>query len=96
VPCPSTGETGHRCPGFIRDHFIPLCADGADDVRNMWREDIVHAAEKDRRELQLCHRQRLIERNSNDPALRQRVMVLYLRDVETMGGEEAKAAQQAF
>ena len=26
VPCPATGEVGHRCPGFIRDHFIPLCA----------------------------------------------------------------------
>jgi len=51
APCPSTGETGHRCPGFIRDQFIPLCAGGADDVRNMWREDIVRAAEKDRREL---------------------------------------------
>lgn len=92
VPCPATGETGHRCPGYIRDHFIPLCAGGPDAVENLWWEDIARAAEKDRRELQLCHRLRTIERHGDDPALRQRAMALYLRDVQAMGGDEAAAA----
>ena len=77
VPCPSTGEVSHRCPGFIRDHFIPLCAGGADAVDNLWWEDIARAAEKDRHELQLCHRLRVIERHGDDPALRRQAMVLY-------------------
>lgn len=97
VPCPATGETGHRCPGFIRDHFIPLCAGGADAVSNLWWEGAARAAEKDRRELQLCHRLWAIERHGNDPALRQRAMALYLRDVEAMGGDEAMTmGRQAF
>lgn len=55
VPCPSTGDTGRSCLGYIRDHFTPLCAGGADAVSNLWWEDAARAAEKDRRELQLCH-----------------------------------------
>ena len=43
------------------------------------------ATEKDRRELQLCHRLRVIERHGDDPALRRRAMALYLRDVAAMG-----------
>ena len=35
VPCPTAGETGRSCPGFIRDHFVPLCAGGADAVVNL-------------------------------------------------------------
>ena len=97
VPCPATGTVGGRCPGFIRDHFMPLCAGGADAVSNLWWEDAARAAEKDRRELQLCHRLRVIERHDDDPALRQRAMALYLRDVQAMGGDEATAAvQRAF
>ena len=88
VPCPTAGETGHRCPGFIRDHFIPLCAGGADAVSNIWWEDAARAAEKDRHELQFCHRLRVIERHGNNPGL---------RHVEAMGGDEARAAaQRAF
>ena len=97
VPCPSTGETGRRCPAFICDHFIPLCAGGADAVGNLWWEDAARAAEKDRRELQRCHRLRAIERHGNDPALQQRAMALYLRDVQAMGDDEAAvAARRAF
>ena len=92
VPCPATGEIGRSCPGFIREHFLPLCAGGADAVSNLWWEDAARAAEKDRRELQLCHRLRVIERHGDDPGLRQRAMALYLRDVQAMGGDEAAAA----
>ena len=95
VPCPATGTVGGRCPGYIRDHFMPLCAGGTDAVSNLWWEDATRAAEKDRRELQLCHRLRVIERHGDDLALRQRAMALYLRDVQAMGGDEA-AAGRAF
>lgn len=97
VPCPATGAVGHRCPGFIRNHFIPLCAGGADAVSNIWWEEAARAAEKDLHELQLCHRLRVIEQHGDDPALRRRAMGLYLRGVEAMGGDEATAvARQAF
>lgn len=97
VPCPATGEVGHRCPGFIRDHLIPLCAGGVDAASNIWWEDAARAAEKDQHELQLCHRLRMIERHGDDPGLRQRAMALYLRNLQAMGGDEAAAtARRAF
>jgi 5-methylcytosine-specific restriction endonuclease McrA len=34
-PCPSTGKTTGACPGWERDHFIPLCAGGPDTVANL-------------------------------------------------------------
>ena len=30
-PCPSTGERGGKCPGYVVDHIQPLCAGGADN-----------------------------------------------------------------
>lgn len=97
VPCPATGKVGHRCLGFIRDPFIPLCAGGADAVGNLWWEEVGRAAEKDRHELQLCHQLRGIERHGDDPALRQRAIRLYLRNVQALRGDEAgTAGRQAF
>ncbi len=29
-PCPSTGKTKGRCPGYVVDHVVPLCAGGRD------------------------------------------------------------------
>jgi len=34
-PCPSTGKTFGACPGWNKDHYIPLCAGGPDTVANM-------------------------------------------------------------
>ena len=34
-PCPSTGKRTGRCPGYVKDHIVPLCAGGADAVSNM-------------------------------------------------------------
>ena len=34
-PCPSTGRTSGACPGWERDHVVPLCRGGADTVGNM-------------------------------------------------------------
>lgn len=34
-PCPATGSTVGACPGWERDHILPLCQGGADTVANM-------------------------------------------------------------
>lgn len=34
-PCPSTGARHGACPGWQRDHVVPLCEGGADAVANM-------------------------------------------------------------
>lgn len=54
-PCPSTGSTYGRCPGYIKDHVVPLCAGGADATWNMqWQtKEAAHA--KDKLEWQQCH-----------------------------------------
>lgn len=35
VPCPSTGRTTGRCPGYEVDHVVPLACGGADHPGNM-------------------------------------------------------------
>jgi len=57
-PCPSTGKTTGRCPGYIKDHIKPLCAGGADHPSNMqWQTD-AEAKKKDQLEKQQCKRHR--------------------------------------
>src|ERR1700745_941601 len=34
-PCPSTGLTSGPCPGYWRDHIVPLACGGPDVVSNM-------------------------------------------------------------
>lgn len=34
-PCPATGLTRGKCPGWQVDHIKPLCAGGADHPHNM-------------------------------------------------------------
>jgi hypothetical protein len=37
-PCPSTGKTSGRCPGWVVDYIVPLKDGGLDDAANMqWR-----------------------------------------------------------
>jgi hypothetical protein len=47
-PCPSTGKTYGSCPGWIKDHVVPLCKDGADAVWNMQWQTKSDAAAKDK------------------------------------------------
>ena len=57
-PCPSTGATSGACPGYVRDHIVPLCAGGADATWNMQWQTTADARAKDVAERQACRRQR--------------------------------------
>lgn len=44
-PCPSTGATSGACPGWARDHVIPLACGGCDAVSNLqWLPDAIKSA----------------------------------------------------
>lgn len=34
-PCPSTGQPTGKCPGWQKDHVIPLACGGCDSVENL-------------------------------------------------------------
>jgi hypothetical protein len=53
-PCPSTGASSRRCPGYIRDHIVPLACGGADAVENMQWQTVAAAKAKDRWERRAC------------------------------------------
>lgn len=37
-PCPATGKTTGRCPGWVADYIVPLKDGGLDDAANLqWR-----------------------------------------------------------
>ena len=55
-PCPSTGKTKGRCPGYVVDHVKPLCAGGADHSSNMQWQTVAQAKKKDRLEREQCRR----------------------------------------
>jgi hypothetical protein len=49
-PCPSTGRTTGACPGYVRDHIVPLCKGGPDTVHNMHWQTTATAKAKDKSE----------------------------------------------
>jgi hypothetical protein len=55
-PCPATGKATGACPGWVKDHVVPLCAGGPDAVRNMQWQTKAEAAAKDRAERAQCRR----------------------------------------
>jgi hypothetical protein len=57
-PCPSTGERRGRCPGYIKDHIVPLACDGPDAVGNMHWQTVAAAKAKDRWERGTCGQSR--------------------------------------
>jgi len=56
-PCPSTGLTRDRCPGFVKDYIMPLGCGGPDAVSNMqWLTIRDAKAKKDKLEKSGCPR----------------------------------------
>ncbi len=55
-PCPSTGQTSGRCPGYVKDHIEPLACGGLDAVSNLQWQTTADAKAKDRWERQGCRR----------------------------------------
>jgi hypothetical protein len=53
-PCPANGHTSGACPGYVRDHVIPLCAGGADSTGNMQWQSVADGKAKDRVERAEC------------------------------------------
>lgn len=53
-PCPATGQPRGRCPGYIVDHVVPLCAGGPDKPSNMQWQTVADAKAKDRTERAMC------------------------------------------
>lgn len=55
-PCPATGQPRGRCPGWVVDHVVPLCAGGPDRPANMQWQTVKDAKAKDRDERWQCRR----------------------------------------
>ena len=49
-PCPSTGRTSGRCPGYVVDHVKPLECGGADAPGNMQWQTVAAGKAKDKSE----------------------------------------------
>jgi hypothetical protein len=56
VVAPASAETSGPCPGYWRDHIVPLACGGPDAVENMQWQTIAEAKAKDRWELRECGR----------------------------------------
>lgn len=53
-PCPATGKSKGKCPGWIIDHIYPLACGGPDKVQNLQWQTIAAAKAKDRYERKQC------------------------------------------
>lgn len=49
-PCPATGKSSGRCPGYVIDHVNPLECGGADAPSNMQWQTIADGKAKDKTE----------------------------------------------
>ena len=55
-PCPSTGRETGACPGFVKDHIVPLACGGPDAVANLQWQTTAAVKAKDRWERKRCGR----------------------------------------
>lgn len=55
-PCPSTARTRGACPGYRKDHIVPLACGGPDAVSNLQWQTVAAAKVKDCWELRACGR----------------------------------------
>jgi hypothetical protein len=49
-PCPSTGKTSGRCPGYVVDHKVALECGGIDAPSNMQWQTVADGKAKDKTE----------------------------------------------
>lgn len=54
TPCPATGMTYGKCPGWQIDHIEPLCAGGADKVHNLQWLTVQEHKWKTRTDVRVC------------------------------------------
>lgn len=57
-PCPATGKPRGRCPGWVIDHVVPLCAGGADAIENLQWQPRDESINKDVIERRWCRQQK--------------------------------------
>jgi hypothetical protein len=55
-PCPATGRSTGKCPGYVIDHVTPLACGGADHPSNMQWQSVAEAKAKDKWERKGCRR----------------------------------------
>jgi hypothetical protein len=55
-PCPSTGRTSGVCPGYVKNHIVPLACRGPDTVANLQWQTVQAARAKDKWERKRCPR----------------------------------------
>jgi hypothetical protein len=55
-PCPATGRTSGACPGYVKDHVVPLACGGPDAPSNMQWQTRADAKAKDKWETKGCAR----------------------------------------
>ena len=55
-PCPATGRTSGACPGYVKDHVMPLACGGPDAPSNMQWQTKADAKAKDKWETKGCAR----------------------------------------
>ncbi len=55
-PCPSTGRTSGACPGYVKDHIVPLACRGPDTAANFQWQTVQAAKAKDKWERKSCAR----------------------------------------
>lgn len=53
-PCPATGQSYGKCPGYVIDHIIPLACCGVDRPSNMQWQTVADARAKDKIERKQC------------------------------------------
>lgn len=53
-PCPATGKSKGKCPGWIIDHIYPLACGGPDKVQNLQWQTVAQAKAKDKWERKQC------------------------------------------
>lgn len=56
LPCPATGSSKKKCPGYVIDHVVSLACGGADAPENMHWQTVADAKEKDKWERKGCRR----------------------------------------